>query len=127
MIFATPMKILTRCLSAFAVLLTLASCQGPSSSGISGTIAGFENQEVVLFSSTTGQFQPVDTAMADASGSFSFDGNPLAVIMGARNLTTEQVQAIMLEFKHPECILVLPPEGLRDIVVVPVSRAVISL
>jgi peroxiredoxin len=77
MIFATPMKILTRCLSAFAVLLTLASCQGPSSSGISGTIAGFENQEVVLFSSTTGQFQPVDTAMADASGSFSFDGNPL--------------------------------------------------
>jgi trans-2,3-dihydro-3-hydroxyanthranilate isomerase len=57
----------------------------------------------------------------------TFDGNPLAVIMGARNLTTEQVQAIILEFKHPECILVLPPEGLRDIVVVPVSRAVISL
>ena len=39
-----------------------------------------------------------------------FGGNPLAVLLDARGLTTEQMQAIAREFNYSETTFVLPPE-----------------
>lgn len=60
-------------LALAAVLLGLSACQSSSTSKISGIVAGLENQELVLFSSATGQFQAVDTTAADSAGYFTFE------------------------------------------------------
>jgi trans-2,3-dihydro-3-hydroxyanthranilate isomerase len=39
-----------------------------------------------------------------------FGGNPLAVVLGAKGLTTEQMQAIAAEFNLAETTFVLPPK-----------------
>lgn len=46
----------------------------------------------------------------DVFTSQTFGGNPLAVILDARRLTTEQMQAIAAEFNYSESTFVLPPE-----------------
>jgi len=63
-------------LALVAVLLGLSACQSPTSK-ISGSVAGLENQELVLFSSVTGQFQAVDTTTADGAGRFTFEAAQL--------------------------------------------------
>src|SRR4051812_25770575 len=51
------------------------------------------------------QFQTVDVFTADR-----FSGNPLAVVLNAQGLTTEQMQAIAAEFNLAETTFVLPPK-----------------
>jgi trans-2,3-dihydro-3-hydroxyanthranilate isomerase len=46
---------------------------------------------------------------ADVFTDRMFGGNPLAVVMDAEGLTTEQMQAIALEFNYSETTFVLPP------------------
>lgn len=40
-----------------------------------------------------------------------FGGNPLAVVLNAESLTTEQMQRIAREFNYSETTFVLPPQG----------------
>src|SRR4051812_40146503 len=51
------------------------------------------------------QFQTVDVFTADR-----FSGNPLAVVLNAEGLSTEQMQAIAAEFNLAETTFVLPPK-----------------
>src|SRR4051794_31251929 len=51
------------------------------------------------------QFQTVDVFTADR-----FSGNPLAVVLNAEGLSSEQMQAIAAEFNLAETTFVLPPE-----------------
>lgn len=51
------------------------------------------------------QFQTVDVFTAD-----QFSGNPLAVVLNAEGLSTEQMQAIAAEFNLAETTFVLPPK-----------------
>ncbi|MDA0340669.1 MAG: PhzF family phenazine biosynthesis isomerase, partial [Proteobacteria bacterium] len=60
----------------------------------------------------------VNFVTLDVFTSRTFGGNPLAVITDARNLTTEQMQAIAAEFNHSESTFVLPPEDPSDTAVV---------
>ena len=39
----------------------------------------------------------------------AFGGNPLAVVLDAEGLSTEQMQAIATEFNYSETTFVLPP------------------
>src|SRR5712672_3517938 len=50
------------------------------------------------------QFKTVDVFTAD-----QFSGNPLAVVLNAEGLSTEQMQAIATEFNLAETTFVLPP------------------
>ncbi|HEV7879301.1 PhzF family phenazine biosynthesis protein [Bradyrhizobium sp.] len=52
------------------------------------------------------QFQTVDVFTADR-----FSGNPLAVVLNAEGLSTEQMQAIAADFNLAETTFVLPPEN----------------
>lgn len=58
--------------------LGLGACQSPTSIGIDGQIEGFENLDVVLLKSATGQFVAVDTTAADDQGRFAFGAEALA-------------------------------------------------
>src|SRR3954467_15556997 len=51
------------------------------------------------------QFQTVDVFTADR-----FSGNPLAVVLNAEGLSSEQMQAIAAEFNLAETTFVLPPK-----------------
>jgi trans-2,3-dihydro-3-hydroxyanthranilate isomerase len=51
------------------------------------------------------QFQTVDVFTAD-----QFSGNPLAVVLNAEGLSTEQMQAVAAEFNLAETTFVLPPK-----------------
>jgi trans-2,3-dihydro-3-hydroxyanthranilate isomerase len=51
------------------------------------------------------QFQTVDVFTAD-----QFSGNPLAVVLNAKGLSTEQMQAIAGEFNLAETTFILPPK-----------------
>src|SRR3954469_17856344 len=51
------------------------------------------------------QFQTVDVFTAE-----QFSGNPLAVVLNAEGLSTEQMQAIAAEFNLAETTFVLPPK-----------------
>ena len=52
------------------------------------------------------QFETVDVFTSE-----QFSGNPLAVVLNAEGLTTEQMQAIAAEFNLSETTFVLPPQG----------------
>src|SRR3978361_1885637 len=51
------------------------------------------------------QFQTVDVFTADR-----FSGNPLAVVLNAEGLSTEQMQSIAAEFNMAETTFVMPPK-----------------
>ena len=51
------------------------------------------------------QFETVDVFTAD-----QFSGNPLAVVLNAEGLSTEQMQAVAAEFNLAETTFVLPPK-----------------
>src|SRR3954454_6261149 len=51
------------------------------------------------------QFQTVDVFTAER-----FSGNPLAVVLNAQGLSTQQMQAIAAEFNLAETTFVLPPK-----------------
>src|SRR6201985_1610563 len=51
------------------------------------------------------QFETVDVFTADR-----FSGNPLAVVLNAEGLSTEQMQSIAAEFNLAETTFVLPPK-----------------
>src|SRR5450432_4072384 len=51
------------------------------------------------------RFQTVDVFTAD-----QFSGNPLAVVLNAEGLSTEQMQAVAAEFNLAETTFVLPPK-----------------
>src|SRR3954463_12920673 len=51
------------------------------------------------------QFQTVDVFTAD-----QFSGNPLAVVLNAEGLSSEQMQSIAAEFNLAETTFVLPPK-----------------
>src|SRR3984893_6390531 len=51
------------------------------------------------------QFQTVDVFTAD-----QFSGNPLAVVLNAEGLSTQQMQSIAAEFNLAETTFVLPPK-----------------
>src|SRR5450432_4751094 len=51
------------------------------------------------------RFQTVDVFTAD-----QFSGNPLAVVLNAEGLSTEQMQAVAAEFNLAETTFVLPPQ-----------------
>jgi trans-2,3-dihydro-3-hydroxyanthranilate isomerase len=52
------------------------------------------------------QFETVDVFTAD-----QFSGNPLAVVLNAEGLSTQQMQAIAAEFNLAETTFVLPPKN----------------
>jgi PhzF family phenazine biosynthesis protein len=51
------------------------------------------------------QFETVDVFTAD-----QFSGNPLAVVLNAEGLSTQQMQSIAAEFNLAETTFVLPPK-----------------
>src|SRR6195256_4768581 len=52
------------------------------------------------------QFETVDVFTSD-----QFSGNPLAVVLNAEGLSTEQMQSIAAEFNLAETTFVLPPKA----------------
>jgi len=55
----------------------------------------------------------LDFMTADVFTDRRFGGNPLAVVLNARGLATEQMQAIAAEFNLAETTFVLPPSDER--------------
>src|SRR6201995_5246454 len=53
------------------------------------------------------QFQTVDVFTSD-----QFSGNPLAVVLNAEGLSSEQMQRVAAEFNLAETTFVLPPQDL---------------
>jgi trans-2,3-dihydro-3-hydroxyanthranilate isomerase len=51
----------------------------------------------------------LDYQIVDVFTDRAFAGNPLAVVFGAQELTTEQLQAIAREFNLSETVFILPP------------------
>ncbi len=52
--------------------------------------------------------------IADVFTDKPFSGNPVAVVLDAEGLTTEQMQLLAIEFGYSETTFVLPPENVLN-------------